>query len=363
MTPWQDQPTASVICDAYDFEGKPISVSPRQALKSVLELYQGKGWKPVIAPEFEFYLLEKGTDGLNETRRPSGESGWQERADAVYSIDAVDDFGVLFDDVYDFCEAQNVHVDALIHEDGPAQFEFNLNHGEPLNVADQAFYFKRIVRKAALRHGYQATFMAKPHPGESGSSMHIHQSVVDSESGENVFANQDGSDSPLFLAHIGGLQKYLPAVMPMLAPYFNSYRRLAGRMSSPVNTHWGRDNRTVGLRVPESDRNARRIENRVSGSDVNPYLAIAASLACGYLGMVEELEPSDPIEGDAHDSDTMRLPIHFLEALDAMRQCEPIREIFGEGLIKTFIDIKESEHTDFLSVLSPWETDHLTQTV
>ena len=193
--------------------------------------------------------------------------------------------------------------------------------------------------------------------------MHMHQSVISTKTGENIFANQDGSDSDLFLAHIGGLQQYLPAVMPFLAPYFNSYRRLAGRMSSPVNTHWGRENRTVGLRVPESGRAGRRVENRISGADANPYLGIAASLGCGYLGMIGGVKPDDPIDGNAYESDSHRLPIHYLEALHAMRNCKPLRKVFDKALIETFINIKEEEHADFLRVLSPWETEYLTLSV
>ncbi len=363
IAPWQDEPTASVICDAFDPNGEPLSFAPRQVLRNVLKLYSEKGWRPIVAPEFEFYLLEKTDDKARRHVPPKGDSGRRESSSAAFSIDGVDEFGPMFDDVYDYCEAQNVHIDALVHEAGPAQFEINLMHDNPLDVADQAFFFKRIIRKAALRHGHYATFMAKPYPQLYGSSMHVHQSVIDITTRENVFANEDGTDSDLFLNHIAGLQKYLPAVMPMLAPYFNSYRRLAGRMSSPVNTHWGRENRTVGLRVPDAAKANRRVENRVSGADVNPYLAIAASLACGYLGMVEGLTPSDPLTGNAYELDTYRLPIHYLEALENFRSSEPLRAVFGEPLIELFIDIKEDEHTDFLSVLSPWETDYLTHSV
>lgn len=363
VAPWQDEPTATVICDAYTADGDPFGPSARHALRKVLQLYRDKGWEPIVAPEFEFYLLDKTSGPKAKIKPPIGETGWRERGSSAFSIDAVDDFAALFSDVYDYCEAQEVQIDALVHEDGAAQFEININHGEALRVADQAFLFKRIVRKAALKHGFHATFMAKPYPEDAGSSMHLHQSVVDVKTGTSVFATSDGSDSDLFLAHIAGLQKYIPAVMPILAPYFNSYRRLAGRMSSPVNTHWGRENRTVGLRVPESEPNARRVENRIGGSDVNPYLAIAASLGCGYLGMVANMEPDAPLEGNAYDSDSHRLPIHYLEALDVMRECEPLRDIFDPALIETFIEIKEEEHSDFLTVLSPWETEYLTLTV
>jgi glutamine synthetase len=212
----------------------------------------------------------------------------------------VNEFDPLFEEIYDFCEAQEIGIDTLIHEAGAAQMEFNFDHGAPLKLADQAFLFKRTVREAGLRHKLYATFMAKPMQGEPGSSMHVHQSVVDAKSGRNLFGQKNGKDTELFHAHIAGLQKYLPAVMPLLAPNVNSYRRLIPYSDAPINTHWGYDNRTVGFRVPHSEPAARRVENRIAGADANPYLALAATLACGYLGMTEKLKPRAPVEGSAY---------------------------------------------------------------
>jgi glutamine synthetase len=165
--------------------------------------------------------------------------------------------------------------------------EINLLHGNALDLADQAFMFKRTAREAALRHKMYATFMAKPHAKEPGSAMHIHQSIVDLKTGKNVFSGPDGTPTPLFFSHIAGLQRYLPMAMALLAPNVNSYRRITRFQVAPINVQWGYDNRTAGLRVPMSDAQSRRVENRLSGADANPYLAKAASLACGYLGMIE----------------------------------------------------------------------------
>ena len=194
--------------------------------------------------------------------------------------------------MYQFCEDQDIEIDTLIHEDGAAQMEINLLHGNALDLADQAFLFKRTAREAALRHKMYATFMAKPHAKEPGSAMHIHQSIVDTKTRKNIFSNADGTPTPLFFSHIAGMQKYLPAAMALLAPNVNSYRRISRFQLAPINVQWGYDNRTAGLRVPSSDPEARRVENRLAGADANPYIAIATSLACGYLGMVEGLQPS-----------------------------------------------------------------------
>src|SRR5262249_22848788 len=220
---------------------------------------------------------------------PIGRSGRAETGRQSYGIDAVNEFDPIFEDVYDYCETQEIDIDTLTHESGAAQMEINFNHGDPLKLADQTFLFKRTVRHAAMRHQIYATSMAKPLANEPGSSMHIHQSVVDKQTGRNLFADSNGRDSALFRAHVAGLQRYLPLVMPLLAPNVNSYRRLQPYSDAPINVHWGVDNRTVGLRVPVSSAAARRIENRLAGADANPYLAIAASLACGYLGMVDRL--------------------------------------------------------------------------
>ena len=356
--PWAAEPTAQVIHDCFYADGRRVKMAPREVLRHVLDLYAQKGWQPVVAPELEFYLVEPNIDADYPLKPPVGRSGRSEPGRQSYSIAAVNEFDPLFDDVYQFCEDQDIEIDTLIHEDGPAQMEINLLHGDALDLADQAFMFKRTAREAALRHKMYATFMAKPHAKEPGSAMHIHQSVVDRKSGKNVFSAADGTPTPLFFAHIGGLQRYLPAAMALLAPNVNSYRRITRFQVAPINVQWGYDNRTAGLRVPMSDAQSRRVENRLSGADANPYLAIAASLACGYLGMVEGLSPTDPITGSAHDL-PFSLPRNLDEAIRGLRGCEPLIELFGEGFVSAFTLVKEAEYEVFLQVISSWEREHL----
>jgi glutamine synthetase len=188
--------------------------------------------------------------------------------------------------------------------------------------------------------------------------MHIHQSIVDLKTRKNVFSNADGTPSQLFFSHIAGLQKYLPAAMALLCANVNSYRRLTPYLSAPINVHWGYDNRTAGLRVPMSNAEARRVENRVSGADANPYIAIATSLACGYLGMVEGLQPTDPITGSAHDL-PFGLPRSLDEALRRLRESEALVGLLGEAFIAAFSIVKEAEYEVFLQVISSWEREHL----
>ncbi|MEY4762666.1 MAG: hypothetical protein RLZZ200_2522 [Pseudomonadota bacterium] len=356
--PWTPEPTAQVIHDCFYSDGRPVTMAPRHVLRHVLQLYAQKGWEPVVAPELEFYLVEPNIDADYPLKPPIGRSGRAEPGRQSYSIAAVNEFDPLFDDIYAFCEKQDIEIDTLIHEDGPAQMEINLLHGDALDLADQAFLFKRTAREAALRHKMYTTFMAKPYAKEPGSAMHIHQSIVDSKTRANVFSNPDGSPSRLFFAHIAGLQKYLPAAMSLFAPNVNSYRRIAREQMAPINVQWGYDNRTAGLRVPVSGAESRRVENRVGGADANPYLAIAASLACGYLGMVEELQPTEPISGSAHDL-PFALPRSLDSALRSLKECRPLVQLLGEPFTAAFTIVKEAEYEVFLQVISSWEREHL----
>ena len=358
IVPWYGEPTAQVICDAYDFDGKPIAISSRQVLRRVLELYAKEGWTPIVAPELEFFLVDVNTDPDYPLIPPIGRSGRRETSRQSYGLDAVNEFDPLFEEVYDFCEAQDIDVDTLTHEAGAAQMEMNFNHGPALQLADQAFLFKRTVREAALRHKVYATFMAKPMKGEPGSSMHIHQSVVD-EDGTNIFASpSNGRSTKIFLSHIAGLQKYLPAVMPLLGPNVNSYRRFLRESDAPINTHWAIENRTVGLRVPHSDAQARRIENRLAGADCNPYLAIAASLACGYLGMKQKMKPRQPIEGSAYRL-AHTLPRTLHDALHRFQGNRQVKDILGEHFVEAVVAVKEAELDEYQQVISSWEREHL----
>ena len=359
LVPWYEEPTAAVICDVAYQDGQPVTLSPRHILRHMVGLFKAEGWKPVVAPELEFYLAMKNVDPDYPLKPPVGRSGRPETGRQAYGIDAVNEFDPIFEDMYAACEAQELDVDTLIHESGAAQVEINFYHGDPLELADQVFMFKRLVRNIALKHDVYATFMAKPFEQEPGSAMHIHQSIVDVKSGKNIFATRTGKDTRQFLAYIAGLQRYLPGAMALFAPYVNSYRRVVRDWSAPINTHWGHENRTVGLRVPASSPAARRIENRVPGADANPYIALAASLACGYLGMKENLAPTKAMEGSAYASARYPLPRHLLDALQKLRGATELKELLGEKFVTLFLDIKNAEHDAYQQVISPWEREHL----
>ena len=355
--PWASDPAASVFLDCYRRNGDIVETSPRSVLRSVLAKYESRGWIPIVAPEVEFYLLSPHSDPNEEAEPPSGRLGWTEGARQPYSIDQMNDFDPFINTVYEYCEAQSIRVETLSQESGPAQFEINFLHGNPIDLADQVFLFKRTVREAAIEHEMHATFLAKPMAEEAGSALHVHQSIVD-KSGQNIFSNETGGASDLFYGFLGGLQRYVPEAMLLFAPYVNSYKRFLNPFASPVNLAWAVDNRTVGLRVPASEPDARRVENRLAGSDVNPYLSIAASLACGYLGMVEGLKPTDPIEGSAYGSAT-GLHKHIYSAIEALEQSNALRSMLGDEFIALFCQLKHAEYMEFQEIITPWEREIL----
>jgi len=356
--PWESDPTAQVICDLVTQDGQAAEFTPRNVLKRVVEAYRKRGLTPIVAPEIEFYLVKKNPDPDYPLEPPIGRSGRSIAGGQSYSIAGVNEFDELIDDIYDFSERQGLEIDTLIHEEGAGQLEINLRHGDPVELADQVFMFKRTIREAALKHDTYATFMAKPIQGQPGSAMHIHQSIVDAKTGRNVFTDEDGGETPTFRHFVGGMQRHVPNALVMLAPYVNSYRRLTQSASAPVNTRWGYDNRTTAFRIPRSDAQARRVENRIPSSDANPYLALAASLACGLIGIIEKV-PADHPTGEAVNEDEIELPRGLLEAVELFEADTALRDILGSAFVSTYSAVKKAEFETFMEVISPWEREYL----
>jgi glutamine synthetase len=356
--PWTADITLQVIHDAKDQEGNLVPFSPRNVLRRILDLYAAQGWKPVVAPEMEFFLTARNIDPNMPIMPPMGRSGRRAAGKQAYSMSAVDEYGKVIDDIYDFAEAQGFEIDGILQEGGAGQIELNLAHGDPIRLADEVFFFKRMIREAALRHDCFATFMAKPIADEPGSAMHIHTSIVDLKTGKNIFSGPKGVESEAFLHFIGGLQKHLGAAVALFAPYVNSYRRYVPDFAAPINLEWGRDNRTTGLRIPISGANSRRVENRLPGMDCNPYLGIAATLACGYLGLVNKTEARPEFTGSAY-IDNEDIPANLGDALDMLEEDKALQEVMGVDFIKVYDSVKRNEYKEFLQVISPWEREHL----
>ncbi len=356
--PWASDRSLQVIHDVNYRDGSPVPYAPREVLRRVINQYAELGWKPIVAPELEFYLTKPNTDADYPLEPPEGRSGRQSLGNQAYSLSAVDEHDRVIEHIYDYADAQGLEIDTIIQESGAAQLEVNLLHGDAMALADQVFLFKRLIREAALRCGCYATFMAKPMEQQPGSAMHIHQSLVDLATGENVFSGTDGKETDIFMQFIGGQQKYIGEVMCLLAPYVNSYRRLVPDLSAPINLEWGMDNRSTGLRAPYCEPGARRLENRVVGADANPYLAIAACLACGLAGIRNKVEPRPRFSGNSYERGR-DLPYALLEAVEILRGSLEMRKILGDDFVSAFISVKLTEHDAFMKVISPWEREYL----
>jgi len=358
VVPWYEEPTAQVICDCYFADGRMVDFAPRSVLRRVVELYAEKGLRPVVAPELEFYLTANNLDPDLPIEVPIGLSGRKESGRQAYGIEHANDFDHVVNLMYDYCEASRIEIATMAHEAGPAQLEMNFRHGDPIERADQTFLFKRTARLAARKYDMVATFMAMPHQDMPGSATHIHQSIVRIDDGSNIFAAPDGSDAPALLHYIGGLQRFVPPAMSLFCPNVNSYRRIRLESDAPINVHWGRDNRTCGLRVPDSGPEARRVENRVIGADSNPYVAMAATLAAGLIGLDEAIEPEPVVEVNAHTLG-VSLPSHLSDALEELAACEPMKRVLGPRFVEAYIDVKRLEWRLYNRVISSWEREYL----
>jgi glutamine synthetase len=272
-----------------------------------------------------------------------------------YLLDDLGQFEAVIDDIYAAAKLQGIPVTTAIAEYGPGQFEINFNHvNDPIKAADQAILFKRLVKGVAEAHDLEATFMAKISQDLSGNGMHIHCSIED-DNGDNIFADLDEKHrSSKFLTAIGGLCATMEDAMALFAPHGNSYRRFVPGSYAPMAPHWGYNNRTVAMRVPLG---ARRIEQRIAGADANPYLVLAAMLAGIHYGMTHDIEPPQPISGNAYERLDSNNPPNWANALDDFHASEFIKTYFGEYFVKTYMAIKRNEIARYISAVPAIDYD------
>ncbi|MBB6341089.1 glutamine synthetase [Pseudomonas fluvialis] len=354
VLPWSKPLRALAICDADELTGQGSGLSTRNLLKRVVARYRAKGLEPVVATELEFFIFDRHGDPRQPFQPPVGVDGRRESGFSAFSVSSGNGLRPFFEDVYRCMDAVGIPRDTFMHEMGTSQFEINLIHGEPLLIADQTFLFKHLLREVALQHDLLAVCMAKPLAHTAGSSMHIHQSVVDPK-GQNIFTAENGAATPAFYQFIAGQQACLAGFTLLFAPNINSFQRLCNPYASPNNACWSYDNRSAGLRIPASGPEARRVENRLPGADANPYLALAASLAAGLHGLERQLQPSEPVTGEVEASPELLLPDSLQEALRRLRGSRQAREAFGEEFIDGYLACKALELSDFLGEITPWE--------
>jgi len=293
LAPWASVPRAFAIHDCVELDGTPCAFSARSLLETVVARYTAQGLTPVVAPEIEFYLTAPCVDPDIPLSAPLARNGRAEAGQSAFSMNMLNELAPFWDEFRTALDGLGIQADTWIHEVGTSQYEINLMHGDPLAVADQAFLFKYAAKEIAIRHGLNAVFMAKPIAGAPGSSMHLHQSVVDA-AGRNIFSDDAGAETAAFGHFIAGLQTYGPDLMLVFAPFVNSYRRFIAGTQAPINLEWGYDNRTAGLRIPKSGPAARRVE---TGSPVpmpTPTLRLPLRWQPGWQDSMSSWWPRKP---------------------------------------------------------------------
>lgn len=339
--PWLDAPTALLPIWMFHEDGTPFEGDPRHALARVLERFHARGMRPVCATELEFYLID---DSGRELRvPPSPRSGKRRPGADTLALRALDAFDNFFTDLYDACEAMDIDADTAISEAGIGQFEINLLHSDDvLKIADDTWLFKLLVKGLARKYGFAASFMAKPYPDWPGNGMHMHFSMTDNE-GRNLFDDGTPEGSTLLKNAVAGCLQAMPGTMLLLAPHANSYDRMVPGAHAPTGIAWSYENRTAALRIPSGSHKARRIEHRVAGGDINPYLMMAGVLGSALIGIEDGLTPPPPITGNAYDLDLPQLPVTWPGAIEAFGKSPEMARIFAPELIDNLLRTKRQE--------------------
>lgn len=360
---WARTTTAQAQMTMFEPDGAPFLADPRQLLAMMKSKLAARGLHPVAAVELEFYLLSGKSDDLGRPLAPSSSFSGRRVVDGrVYAMGELDAYADFFADLYDACAAQGLPLDTAVVEAGPSQFEVNLKHQrDVLLAADHAIQLRRAVKGVASKHGFVASFMAKPFGDLAGNGMHVHMSMLDDRDA-NAFDGDGDMGSALFREAIAGLIATAPEAMIFFAPHFNSWRRFQESSHAPTRASWGYENRTAAIRVPADSGANRRFEHRVAGADANPYLVLAALLAGVLHGVDDHLAPPPPISGNAYKTEAPRLSLGWKAALDAYASGAVLAPMFGELATRVFVACKRQEMAGADRRVTDFEYDAYLQT-
>ncbi len=326
--PWEPG-VVLAVCNSETVEGDSVPVDPRRVLQTAIDHAAGRGWQAMFGVELEFYLLDP------ETQQP------KDRGIAVYGLARGARFEHVLGPIRNLCTDMGILVEVSNPEYAPGQFEVNIRYADAMTSADNAMLFRNAVKEIAWEHGYLATFMAKPFFEESGSSFHVHQSLWDGD--RNLFSN-GGKLSDLGRAYLGGLRHHMADLALISAPTPNAMKRRQPYTFCPTNNTWGRDNRTVGLRVIEGAESSVRIEQRDGSSDANPYLLLGCQLAAGIDGIENDRDPGEPTLGNGYAvTEAEPLPSDIPTALERFKGSQLISDIIPEMLRTTLAQQAERE--------------------
>jgi glutamine synthetase len=360
--PWARKPMGQAMFRVLAEDGSKFFGDPRTVLENALKPLQKMGLKPVVATELEFYLLDPDASDVRVAVPKVPGTNRTQPGTQVYHPDDLFEVEEFLDDVYEWCDAQNVPAEAAISEYSPGQFEINLHHvDDPVLACDHAVLLKRIIKAAARKHGFIACFMAKPFEEDAGCGLHVHMSIVD-KNGENYFSGgKDKMALPPFSAKlrhaVGGLLKIMPEATLIGAPNANSYRRLRPEMFAPVEPNWGVNHRVVSIRIPESDAGNLRFEHRTSGADANPYLVMAAIVAGVHHGLKNKIDPGVMIEQGAHITPKLKIPNRWEAAIDKFSRSKVLPEYLGKDYCKYYAMNRRAEEKKFHNAVSQLDFD------
>ena len=355
MIPWENN-VPFFLCELIDSPKNSAAVCPRNVLKKVISQAQNAGFTPFFSQEFEWFNFEETPASVNDKNFQNlkplspGMFGYS----ILRSTLRNDFFNSLFSDLSSF----GIPLEGLHTETGPGVYEAAIAYSGILEAADRAVLFKSSVKELAYKQGIMATFMAKWDENLPGCSGHVHQSLWDKDAAKNLFYDEKDAQgmSQTMRHYIAGQLHCLPVILPLLAPTINSYKRLVEGAWAPTTLTWAVDNRTVALRALPGSKKATRLETRVVGSDVNPFLAMAACLASGLYGIKHQLALQEPTVGNGHaDESHGRLPGNLQKATEAMKHSPIAQELFGEAFVSHFVASREWEWQQYGRVVSDWE--------
>jgi len=347
--PWLEG-TALVLCDVLWHDGSPVEPSPRQVLRAQVARAEELGFSPMLASELEFFLFRESYAEAHELHY----------RDLTPSVPYILDYHVLattYDEplireIRNGMKGAGLVVENSKGEAGPGQHEINFRYADAVRTADEHVVYKNGAKEIAHQHGCSITFMAKPYHTAVGSSCHIHSSLWHGE--ESAFAGE----SDVFRHYLAGQVACARELAIFFAPTINSYKRFMAASWAPTTLAWGRDNRTCGFRVV-GHGSALRVETRIPGADVNPYLAFAALIAAGLHGIEHELEPPPAVEGNAYESDVERFPSTMVEAVAALESGTMARAAMGDQVVDHYLNYARTEQRLFDQVVTCYERERL----
>ncbi len=358
--PWLGADVAQIPMAMYELDGAPHDLDPRHVLKRVIDRFAADGLVPVVACELEYYLVDARRTANGKIQLPpSPLTGDRPTQHQVYGLREVEEASGFLRDLWGTADAMGIPLEGAISEYAPGQLELTLkHHADALRAADDAVLYKRAAKGVALRHGCEATFMAKPFADLAGSGMHLHVSVND-KAGKNIFASDKPEGEPVLAHAVGGMKAMLGDSMAIYAPNANSYRRFKANSYAPVAPTWGVNNRTVSFRVPAGAPNTRHIEHRVAGADAHPALALAALLAAVHHGITNKVDPGPAIVGDgyAQAEGGEKIPTNWFAATDRFAESALLKDYLGERFVRMYATVKRVEQDRFQSMIPDIDYD------